>query len=88
MVKEQAATSLLFEIISESFPNKEKVVYTNFVNRIETETQNLLNDIEESLFDVDTGFLFCQKLQMKMNFLQMKTSPLCLDDMHTDNSFD
>ena len=88
MVKEQAATSLLFEIVSESFPDKEKLVYTNFVNRIESETDNCLNDIEEGLFDVDSGFLFRQKMQMRMNFLQMKKSPLYLDHMHTDNSAD
>lgn len=88
MVKEQAATSLLFEIISESFPDKEKLVYTNFVNRIESETESLLNDVEEGLFDVDPGFLFRQKTQMKMIFLQMKESPLYLDDVHTDGSSD
>nr|DAV70841.1 MAG TPA: hypothetical protein [Caudoviricetes sp.] len=86
MAKQEALASLLFDLVSENFPEKAQSVYTNYVDRFESATEEMLNHIDKLLLpDSDPAFLIRQKMSMKMNFLEMKNSPLYSPLSQTDD---
>lgn len=71
-----AAESLLFEIVSESYPDRASIVFTNYVTMAEEEVNNSLDSLEEILLDPAPSFLLHKKFDFQSNLEIMKRHPL------------
>ncbi|WP_099465876.1 hypothetical protein [Parabacteroides provencensis] len=71
-----ATESLLFEVISECFPDKASLVFTNYIIQMENDINDSLDSLEDVLLDHDPAFLLHKKFEFRSYLEQLKRHDL------------
>ena len=79
-VKQNVFHSMVLDIYGETLPSENaKMIYTNFVNVLEKELTDALNQLDDCLFD-SGHFLLRQKTDLFASMQQMKRDERYMND--------